>query len=479
MEPLENLRRERLKKLKSLKKLGIDPFPAKATKKQTISDCRTSLNKSVTTAGRIMALRTHGGLAFADLVDDTGKIQLLFSKERLGDKNYQILEYLDIGDFLQAEGQVGKTQAGEVTIFVKDFKILAKSIRPLPSKWHGLKDVEERFRKRYLDLIFNPEIKKIFILKTKFWENVRNYLKVEDFIEVETPALEQVPGGADARPFITHHAALDLDLYLRISLELHLKRLVVAGFEKVFEIGRVFRNEGIDSEHLQDYTQLEFYWAYANYSDLEKFIRDFYRTVISKTFGTLKFKFDGVEIDWGAKWDKIDYFEVFKKETGLNLEKVTENQLREYAKKIGTAPPEFYGKGRLIDLIYKKKIRPKLAQPAFLINHPIEISPLAKKLENDQRKVQRLQVVGFGSELGNGWSEINDPVDQKERFEEQGKLRKAGDEEAQMADWDFIEALEYGMPPTAGFGLSERLFAKLVGKSMREVVFFPTVKPKK
>lgn len=479
MEPLENLRKARLKKLESLKKLGVDPFPAKTTKKHKVADCLKSLGKNVETAGRIMALRTHGGLTFADLTDETGKIQLLFSKDKLRPTSYSLLTYLDIGDFLEVSGKVGKTQAGEVTIFVEDFKILAKSIRPLPSKWYGLKDVEERFRKRYLDLIFNPEIKNIFILKTKFWENVRNYLKGAGFLEVETPALEQIPGGADAAPFVTHHAALDLDLYLRISLELHLKRLIVAGFEKIFELGRVFRNEGIDAEHLQDYTQMEFYWAFADYWDLMDFIRNFYKTVIKQTFGTLKFKFEGTVVDWGKEWNKIDYFQIFKTETGLDLEKVTEKDLRGYAVKIGAQPPEFYGKGRLIDLIYKKKIRPKLIQPAFLVNHPVEISPLAKKLEKNPRKAQRFQVMAFGSELGNGFSELNDPIDQSQRFLEQQKLRAKGDEEAQMADWDFVEALEYGMPPTAGFGLSERLFAKLVGKPMREVVFFPTVRPKK
>ena len=478
MEPVENLRAIRLKKLAKLKKLGVDPYPAKAEKKHSVGQCLSSLGKKVATAGRIMAIRTHGGSTFADLVDQSGKIQIFLARDKLGPKPYTLVANLDVGDFLQVEGKIDKTQAGEITIFVDNFTILAKSIRPLPSKWYGLKDVEERFRRRYLDLIFNPEIKKIFVLKTKFWENIRNYLKEAGFLEVETPVLEAVPGGADAAPFITHHAALDVDLYLRISLELHLKRLIVAGFEKIFELGRVFRNEGIDAEHLQDYTQLEFYWAYADYWDLANFSEDFYKTVISQTFGTLKFKFDDTEIDWGKPWKRIDYFEIFATVTGLDLEKVSEDNLREYAVKIGLQPPKFYGKGRLIDLIYKKKIRPKLVQPAFLVNHPVDVSPLAKKLERNPRKVQRLQVMAFGSELGNGWSELNDPVDQRERFLEQAKLRKKGDEEAQMADWDFVESLEYGMPPTAGFGLSERLFAKLVGKPMREVVFFPILKPK-
>lgn len=476
MEPLENLRRVRLKKVAALRKKGIDPYPAKAAKKQTIAQCLKSLGKEVVTAGRIMAIRTHGGSTFADLVDETGKIQIFASKDKLGPKTYSLTPNLDVGDFVQVKGEVNKTQAGEITIFADNLVLLAKSVRPLPSKWYGLKDVEERFRRRYLDLIFNPEIKEIFVTKTKFWENVRSYLKKAGFLEVETPVLEAVPGGADARPFVTHHNTLDVDLYLRISLELHLKRLIVGGFEKVFEIGRVFRNEGIDAEHLQDYAQLEFYWAYADYGDLMDFVEDFFKTVIKQTFGTLKFKYQDTEVNWAMAWKKIDYFEIFAKVTGLDLAKATEGQLREYAVKIGAAPPKFYGKGRLIDLIYKKKIRPKLIQPSFLINHPVEISPLAKKL--DDKKVQRLQVLAFGSELGNGFSELNDPVDQKERFLEQTKLREEGDEEAQMTDYDFVEALEYGMPPTAGFGVSERLFAVLVGKPMREVVFFPTLRPK-
>jgi len=481
MDPLENLRQIRLNKLVALRKAGIDPYPSKFDRTYTIAQARKlPLGAKVKIAGRIMGQRTHGGIVFFDLFDSTDKIQLLFSKEKLGTKNFNIISNFDLGDFLGIEGQLFRTKAGELTVEVSSFTLLAKSLRPLPSEWYGLKDAETRLRKRYLDLIFNPNLKEIFFKKSLFWTNVREYLKDRGFLEVETPALEQIPGGADARPFLTHHYAQDIDLYLRISLELHLKRLIVGGFEKIFEIGRVFRNEGMDAEHLQDYTQLEFYWAYVDYEMLMNFVEDFYKKVIQDTFNTKITIFQGKKINWGKKWPRIEYFEVFKKYTGQNLSELeTEEDVRSFAQKKGLETKKYQGKGKIIDLIYKKFVRPNLIQPAFLINHPIEVSPLAKKIPGDETKVQRFQVLACGSELGNGFSELNDPLDQRKRFEEQSKLRARGDQEAQMMDEDFLEALEYGMPPCAGFGMSERLFAYLVDKPMREVVFFPILKPKK
>ena len=488
MEPLATLRKIRLEKLEKIEKAGINPYPSKFDRTHTIVQARKlPLGMEVKIAGRITGQRTHGGATFFDLLDASGKIQLFFSKEILGPKiypggtsfAYNLISNLDIGDFLGISGKLFKTQAGELTVEVSEFIILAKSLRPLPSEWHGLKDVETRLRKRYLDLIFNPELKVIFAKKSLFWTNVRKYLEDQGFLEVETPALEQIPGGADARPFLTHHQAQDIDLYLRISLELHLKRLIVAGYEKIFEIGRVFRNEGIDAEHLQDYTQLEFYWAYADYRRLMDFVENFYKKAIYDTFSTLSTSFQGKKIDWGKEWPRIEYFEVFKKYTGQDLKNLEmEEDARNFAQKKGLETKKYQGQGKIIDLIYKKFVRPNLIQPAFLINHPIAVSPLAKKLPGDQTKVQRLQIVACGTELGNGFSELNDPLDQRKRFEEQAKLRARGDQEAQMMDEDFLEALEYGMPPCAGFGMSERLFAYLVDKPMREIVFFPTLKPK-
>ena len=478
MEPIEKLRQVRAEKLAKIKNLKIDPYPAKSHKKQTIADCLKSQGREVVTAGRVMAIRTHGGSSFMDLVDESAKIQLFFSKSQLSNVNCQLLELLDIGDFIQVAGEVQKTKAGEITIFVKDFKLLTKSIRPIPQSFYGLKDIEIKLRKRYLDLIVNPEVRELFTRKAKFWNAVRSFLINNDFLEVETPALESIPGGADARPFITHHNALNQDFYLRISLELYQKRLLVGGFEKVFEIGKIFRNEGIDAEHLQDYLQMEFYWAYADYNDLINFVEKYYRFIVKETLGTATSNYQSITIDWEKEWKKIDYLDAFKQETGADITKnPTTEELYKLAEKVGAKPAKKMGQGRLIDLIYKKTIRPKLIQPSILINHPVAVSPLAKRSKENPYSVERMQILVAGTEVGNGFSELNDPVDQKARFEEQQKMRAAGDEEAQMYDEDFIEALEYGMPPAAGFGLSQRLFAVLVDKPIRETVFFPTIKP--
>src|SRR3989344_1515045 len=444
MEPIEKLRKVRLEKLEKIRKLKIDPFPAKALKKQTIGESLKSIGKEVTTAGRIMAIRSHGGSTFMDLADESAKIQLFLSQDKLSIVNRELLTLLDIGDFIQVRGRVGKTQAGETTIFVSDFKLLTKSLRPIPQSFYGLKDIETRLRKRHLDLIVNPEVRELFIKKTKFWQSVRQFLLENAFLEVETPALEQIPGGADARPFITRHHALNQDFYLRISLELYQKRLLVGGFEKIFEIGKVFRNEGIDSGHLQDYLQMEFYWAYADYEDLMAMIPQFYRYIVKATLGSLKSKFAKTEIDWSKPWTKIDYFDSFKQEIGLDLTKNSQvDQLFSLAGKLGVKLEKKLSEGRIIDLIYKKAIRPKIIKPSFLINHPVSVSPLAKRNIKNPDTVQRLQVLAAGTEVGNGFSELNNPQDQEARFREQQKLRQAGDEEAQMYDKDFVEALEY------------------------------------
>ncbi len=480
MGPLDNLKKIRLEKLEEIKKLNIDPFPAKSAKKNTIADCLKSIGKNVQTAGRITSIRSHGGSTFMDLMDQSGKIQLFFSKDKLSTTNNELLTLLDIGDFIEVSGEVNKTKAGQITIFATSFNLLTKSIRSIPQTFYGLKDTETKLRKRYLDLIANPEVQELFIKKTKFWSAVRQFLLDQDFLEVETPALEPIPGGADATPFTTHHNALDTDFYLRISLELYQKRLLVGGFEKTFEIGKIFRNEGIDAEHLQDYLQMEFYWAYADYEDLISFVEKYYRFIVKETLGVTKSISDSQTIDWQKDWQKVDYFDSFKTETGIDLAKnPSVDELFKMAEKIGAKPAKKLGEGRLIDMIYKKTVRPKLIQPTLLVNHPLIVSPLAKKLERDPQKVQRVQVLAAGTEIGNGWSELNNPIDQRERFEEQQKLRKQGDTEAQMYDRDFVEALEYGMPPAAGFGFSQRFFAVLVDKPIRETVFFPTLRPEK
>lgn len=472
---LDQVKQERLKKLENIKNLGIDPYPATSERKNNISDARNMSDQQVIVVGRLRSLRPHGKIAFADLEDESSKMQLFFQQSELNDQ-YDFLPNLDIGDFLQAEGTVFTTQAGEITIRVSSFKLLAKSVLPIPSQWYGLKDIEERLRKRYLDLLINPDVRELFYKKSRFWQTVRNYLLEKGFLEVETPVLEAIPGGADARPFKTHHNALDIELYLRISLELHLKRLLVGGFEKVFEIGRIFRNEGIDAEHLQDYTQLEFYWAYADYNMLMDMIQQLYQKVIHDLFGSLETEWQGQKINWEGSWPRMEYTELLNKHWGVDIDTMSVDDLYTLAKKLNVGVEPNLGKGRLLDYIYKKTIRPKLIQPMFLINFPVEVEPLAKRIPGSDNLVQRMQVLAMGSELGKGFSELNDPIDQRGRFEDQMKLRSAGDEEAQMMDEDYVEAMEYGMPPNAGFGVSERLFSMLMDKPIREAVIFPTMK---
>ncbi len=476
MSTIDELRRIRIEKLNEIRKLGIDPFPATFKRKETCLQALSLLGKNVLVTGRIRGLRGHGGSTFADLVDDSGRIQLFFSKDTLGEQKYQLLKLLDLGDFIGVSGEVFKTQAGETTIKVLDLTLLTKSICPLPEKWHGLTDMEIRLRQRYLDLLMNPDVKEMFVKKSKFWQGVRSYLGNKGFLEVGTPILEAIPGGADAEPFITHHNALDTDFYLRISLELHLKRLIVGGYEKVFEIGRVFRNEGVDAEHLQEYDMMEFYWAYADYEDLMVLVEDMYKYLVKETTGGLKTVKDGHEIDWGTKWAKLDYCQLFEEKNKLSPITGTKEEFFNLAKELKLRPEENLGKGRLIDMIYKKTVRPYIVQPSFLINLPVEISPLAKRQLKNPELTQRLLPMAGGTELGNGFSELNDPLDQRIRFEEQQKLRDEGDSEAQMIDEDFIEALEYGMPPTAGFGMSERVFSFLMDKPIRECVFFPPMR---
>lgn len=469
------LKQARLEKLQKIKEAGIDPYPATTNRTHTVVEALENEGKIVAIAGRLFSFREHGNIAFANLKDESGKIQIFFQKKLLSD-SFKNLRLLDIGDFIQVEGEVVKTTAGEISVAPTSWTLLTKTLLPLPSEFYGLKDAELRLRKRYVDLLMNPEVRDDFKKKTKFWQAIRNYMIENGFLEVETPVLQSIPGGADARPFVTHHNAQDMDLYLRISLELPLKRLLVGGFEKVFEIGRIFRNEGIDDEHLQDYTQLEFYWAYADYSQLMSLVEDMYKKVIKDTFGTLETKWNGIDIKWEGEWPRKDYTELLNEHWGVSIEIMSVEDLYQLAEKLHVSVEPNLGKGRLLDYLYKKTIRPKLIQPMFVLNHPVEVEPLAKRIPENPQNVQRMQVLAMGSELGKGFSELNDPIDQKERFEEQMKLREAGDEEAQMMDSDFVEALEYGMPPAAGFGVSERLFALLIDKPVREMVFFPTMK---
>ncbi len=483
---LEEIIRERKKKLARLRDAGVDPYPARcAHTPEPIGDlaadfsAREGAQQSTCIAGRVRSIRDQGKIIFLDVEDFSGKLQVILRDEET--ENFPLWqETVDAGDLILACGIPVTTKRGEKSIAAATVAMLTKALRPLPSDFYGLEDAETRLRQRYLDAILNKETRALFVQKAVFWNAFRRFLEEKEFIAVEMPILEATPGGAEAEPFVTHHHALDEDFYLRISLEIALKKALVGGFERVYEIGRIFRNEGIDAEHLQDYTQLEFYWAYADYRELMVLVQKMYRFSIKETFGTLQRPWKGQVIDWGAEWPMVDYCSIFaEKNNGLHPARATEEELRGRAQELGIEVPFGAGRGRLMDLVFKKTVRPALIQPCFLIDPPVAIEPLAKRKEGNPDVVERFQIVACGTELGKGFSEANDPIDQRERFEEQMKLRATGDTEAQMLDEDFLEALEYGMPPTAGFGLSERLFSVLADKPVRETVFFPPMKRKK
>ncbi len=479
-------RAERLHKLEELRKLGINPYPAKYqathTAAQILKDAEQFIvsQEMMDIAGRITAVRGHGKASFFQLSDPSGKIQCYAKLDIVGAEAYQAFKLYDIGDFVGVKGPVFKTHTGEFTVQAQKLTLLSKSLLPLPEKYHGLQNVDTRFRKRYLDLIANPEVKELFVKRTKFVKSLRDFLDSKGFMEVETPVMELVPGGADAQPFITHHNTLDLDLFLRISLELHLKRLIVGGYEKVYEIGRVFRNEGMSTQHLQEFTLMEFYWAYVDYQTLMDFTEEMYCHIVKETFGTLEIKYQDQILNFNRPWPRYDYRQLLIDKAGIDLDKFpTAESLKPELEKHGIKPDPKLGRGRLIDQLYKKMIRPNLVQPCFLIDHPLDISPLAKKHADRPNYTQRFQPIFAGAEIGNAFSELNDPLDQRSRFEEQSRLREKGDAEAQMYDADFVEALEHGMPPCGGFGVGIDRFFAIVSNSetVREVVFFPTMKP--
>ncbi len=477
---LEDIIGERKQKLARWSSVA-DPYPPRVKRSFPLSRALKEFvglekaKKKINLTGRIFGLRDQGGIIFADLRDESGHLQLVFSKKEM--KNFRDMKSsLDAGDFVSVHGGLFKTKKGEKSLLVKEGSIISKSLRPIPKEWYGLEDIETRLRKRYLDSLLNPEVRDVFKKKSLFWKTVRDFLTAEGFLEVENAVLESVPGGAEAEPFVTHMNALDEDFYLRISLELPLKKMLVGGFEKVFEIGRIFRNEGIDKEHLQDYTQMEAYWAYADYNDMMALVEKLYKKTIKNVCGSMKTKKDGVMIDWSKKWKKYEYFDLFKKYAGLDIGSVSLDDLKKKASSLKLDLGKDAGRGRLIDLIYKKTVRPNLIQPSFLVNPPVELEPLAKRIPGQPEKVERFQVMAAGTELGKGFSELNDPTDQRKRFEEQSSLREKGDKEAQMMNEDFVEALEYGMPPAGGFGMSERFFSVLMDKPIRETVYFPLMR---
>jgi lysyl-tRNA synthetase class 2 len=485
MATLEEIRQVRIDKLNLLISKGINPYPATTRRDTSVEDAIKKFDElakteeSVVLAGRMLSLREQGKIIFIDIDDGTGRLQALLKKgDPLSEEQFELFESaFDIGDFIEIKGTLFLTRREERTLLVEEVGMLAKSLRPLPEKWHGLQDTEERFRKRYLDILSNREVREMVEKKSAFWNAVREFHISRGFLEVETPVLETTTGGADATPFKTHHNALDLDVYLRISAgELWQKRLMVAGIPKTFEIGRIFRNEGMSPEHLQDYTQCEAYWAYANYEDMYKFLQECYRYVAKKTFGTLEFKINGFDVDLGKDWPLMDYTEEIKRQTGIDIGLASDEEIETKLQELGVKY-EASNKARLVDSLWKY-CRKNIGGPAILINEPKITSPLSKISPNNPNITERFHFVIAGSEVGQGYSELNDPIDQKERFDEQEMLRQAGDTEAQMLDDDFVEALEYGMPPTSGHGFSERLFSFLMGKPIRETQIFPLMKPK-
>jgi lysyl-tRNA synthetase class 2 len=480
---------ERIKKINELREQGINPYAHKFEGHENkifsveIKEKYSKLKEEkkskdlVIVAGRVMTKRSFGKLSFVQLQDLVGNIQLVFQKEETPEEVLTLFKKVDSGDIIGIKGNPVKTKTGEISVLVQELTILTKSVLPLPDKHAGLQNDEERLRKRYLDVIMNSDVKEMFLKKQKFWSSMRNFLIEKGFLEVETPILENSAGGAAATPFATHHNALDLDVYLRISMgELWQKKALVAGFEKTFEIGRQFRNEGMDAEHLQDYTQMEFYWGYANFEDGMKLVEEMYKKVTEVTLGTLKFVVGEHKIDLGKKWEKYDFEKLIKDKTGIDIYKADKKEIMKKLKELKMDFDPEVDKWRMVDLLWKY-CRKQISGPGFLIGQPVEMTPLAKRSEKDPRKVEQFQIIIGGSEVGNGYSELNDPIDQDNRFKEQRALGEAGDEEAMDHDEGYVEALRYGMPPACGFGVSERLFGFLMNKPLRECVLFPLMRP--
>jgi len=480
-----DIRNERVKKLERLKEAGMEAYPVHTERDTSVGDFTLAFDEKMKTgeistlAGRVLALRGQGGIMFADITDGTGKTQSVFQKADMDGAIFDLFsETVDMGDFIEVRGAPYLTKRGEKSLKVDSWKMLSKSLLPIPDQWYGLKDEEKILRERYLDVLLNPEVRAMFERKAKFWQSARDFYLRNGFLEVETPILETMPGGADARPFVTHHNALDIEVYLRISAgELWQKKLLVAGFPKVFEIGRIFRNEGMSREHLQDYTQLESYEAFADAATGMKFVQELYRHIVKETYGQYTFKIGDHEIDLAAEWPVINFCEVIQKRFGVDPISCTEEEVVSAAKEAGVVFGEAPNKSRAVDGLWKL-IRKTVSGPAFLSGIPVYLEPLAKRVSGSEHIVDRVQVILAGSEMGKGYSELNDPLDQRARFEEQQKMRDAGDDEAQRLDEEYVRAMEYGMPPAFGFGVSERLFSFLENRPAHEAQIFPLLRPK-
>ena len=475
------LQRQRQEKISQLKNLNpnIYPQPNLENKISTL-EAKEKMDESVLVAGRLMSLRGHGKIMFADLQDRVGKIQLFFQQNTLNDKMSET-KLLDLGDIVSISGTIFKTQAGEITINVTDFQILAKNIRPLPEKFHGLKDQEDCYRQRYVDLIVNPESRQVFETRTKVLSEMRRFLDTHGFMEVETPILQPVYGGASAKPFVTHHNELDMDMYLRISDELYLKRLIVGGFEKVYEVSRDFRNEGVSRFHNPEFTQVEFYWAYVDYEVLMKFTEDLIHHLLMKTKNSLKIYFQGNEIDFSKPIKHLTFRDAIFNKTQIDIDKIkTEDEFKEELKikKLKLDLKGVFGLGACFDTLYKEYIRPEIIEPTYIMDYPSEMIALAKRKENDPEKIASFQLVICGTEFLKAYNELNDPKDQADRWLDEQKLADQGSEIASQFDSDYIRALEYGMPPTAGWGMGIDRFVQLITDSptIKDVILFPAMR---
>ena len=477
----------RHQKLADLKSEGKDPFAevsydVTAHAEDIFGDYAAYEEKEVSLAGRLMSKRVMGKAAFAHIQDGTGLIQLYFRIDTLGAEAYEAFKKVDIGDIIGVKGVVFTTHKGEISVKASEYILLAKSLRPLPEKYHGLKDQEIRYRKRYLDLIVNPEVKDVFVKRSRIITAIRTYLNEKGYVEVETPVLNTILGGANARPFITHHNTLDIDMYLRIAPELYLKRLIVGGFLKVYEMGRLFRNEGMDTKHNPEFTTIELYEAYADYNDMMDLTEELYKYCAREVLGTTTLTYQGETIELGGEWRRVSMVDIVKEVTGIDFgEGCDAAKAREEAKKLGIEIAENDSWGNALYKVFDEAVEQSLVQPTFVIDYPVEVSPLAKRKKSDPRLTERFEFFITAREMGNAFSELNDPIDQRARFEDQVRKREKGDDEAQMMDEDYVNALEYGLPPTGGLGIGiDRMIMLFTDSaSIRDVLLFPTMKPVK
>lgn len=485
IEELNEQMKVRREKMAEIAALGIEPFGRHYEPTHGCGDIIKNFddleNKEVCIAGRVLSVRGHGKASFANLLDMSGKIQIYLRQDVLGEETYHHLHLLDIGDIVGVKGVVFRTQRGEISVKATEFQFLSKALRPLPEKWHGLKDVETRYRQRYLDLIVNPDVQKTFIIRSKIIQSLRRFLDSKGFLEVETPILHPIAGGAAARPFITHHNALDMKLYMRIAPELYLKRLIVGGFEKVYEVGRNFRNEGISIKHNPEFTMVELYQAYADYQVVMNLTEQVIATIAQEVIGTTQISYQGQQIDLTPPWDRLTMTEAVKKYTGIDFSLFkTVDEARSAAEQLHIDYEPKHGIGAIMNLVFEEKVESNLIQPTFIIGHPTEISPLAKRNKENPEIADRFEAFIFGREIGNGFSELNDPIDQKNRFLKQVAQRESGDDEAHMMDEDYVTALEYGLPPTGGLGIGiDRVVMFLTDSySIRDVILFPHMRHK-